>query len=262
MAWQDEYDQVEDRLKKFWKDNPNGRVDTKIIHVSEDFKNAIHRCEIYKDIADEFPVATGIAQDQQGPVGANKTSWIENGETSAIGRALANWTYAAKKRPSVTEMQKVKNLSDSQVTKSEAKTGNSNSYTPSPAVQKKIEGVVTDEQLAGKSIEEKLDTVGLNATEKVNTKNVVTKGTVEPQCISCNSELWDNRQDKANGKIGPRYPDWKCKNRDCKAGKDGTPRVYYMESYNAEQQAPQEWYMPELVKPRDLDDVEEGEAPF
>ena len=96
MAWQDEYDQVEDRLKKFWEDNPNGRIDTKVIHVSEDFKNAIHRCEIYKDIADEYPVSTGIAQDQNGPKGANQTSWIENGETSAIGRALANWKYAAK----------------------------------------------------------------------------------------------------------------------------------------------------------------------
>ena len=31
MAWQDEYDQVEDRLKKFWKDNPNGRIETDII---------------------------------------------------------------------------------------------------------------------------------------------------------------------------------------------------------------------------------------
>ena len=63
MAWQDEYDQVEDRLKKFWEDNPNGRIDTKIIHVNEDFTNAIHRCEVYKDINDENPVATGIAQE-------------------------------------------------------------------------------------------------------------------------------------------------------------------------------------------------------
>ena len=71
MAWQDEYDQVEDRLKKFWEDNPNGRIDTKVIHVNDDFTNAIHRCEVYKDIKDEFPVSTGIAQDQQGPKGAN-----------------------------------------------------------------------------------------------------------------------------------------------------------------------------------------------
>ena len=258
MAWQDEYDQVEDRLKKFWEDNPNGRIDTKVIHVNADFTNAIHRCEIYKDIKDEFPVATGIAQDQQGPKGANQTSWIENGETSSVGRALANWKYAAKKRPSVTEMQKVENLKDTQVTKSAAQTSNSKGYTPPPSVQKKLDGAVQDSDLAGKSIEDKLETIGVSVEEKV----VITKGTVQPKCISCDSELWDNRMDKATGKIGQGYPDWKCKNRECKAGKNGTPRAYYMDSYNAEQKAPEEWYMPEVVKAKDVKEIKEGEVPF
>ena len=258
MAWQDEYDQVEDRLKKFWEDNPNGRIDTKVIHVNADFTNAIHRCEVYKDIKDEFPVATGIAQDQQGPKGANQTSWIENGETSAVGRALANWKYAAKKRPSVTEMQKVENLKDTQVTKSAAQTSNSKGYTPPPSVQKKLDGAVQDSDLTGKSIEDKLETIGVSVDEKV----VITKGTVEPKCISCDSELWDNRMDKATGKIGQGYPDWKCKNRECKAGKNGTPRAYYMDSFSAEQKAPEEWYMPEVVKAKDVKEIKEGEAPF
>ena len=252
MAWQDEYDQVEDRLKKFWKDNPNGRIDTKIIHVSEDFKNAIHRCEVYKDIADENHIATGIAQDQHGPVGANKTSWIENGETSAIGRALANWIYAAKKRPSVTEMQKVENLSDSQVTKSKAKTGNSNSYTPPPSVQKKIKDAP---KLDDKDTKAALEEIGVVVQEKV----MVTNGTVEPSCLSCNSELWDNRLDKASGKIKDTYPDWKCKNKDCD---NGNPRIYYMDSFNASKQAPQEWFMPAMPEPKAIEDVAEGEAPF
>ena len=252
MAWQDEYDQVEDRLKKFWKDNPNGRIDTKIIHVSEDFKNAIHRCEVYKDIADENPIATGIAQDQHGPVGANKTSWIENGETSAIGRALANWTYAAKKRPSVTEMQKVENLSDSQVTKSAAKTGNSNSYTPSPSVQEKIKDVPTGPVEDTKAA---LEEIGVVVQEKV----VVTNGTIEPRCLSCSSELWDNRVDKASGKIKDTYPDWKCKNKECD---NGNPRIYYMESFNAAKQAPEEWFMPAMPEAKAIEDIGEDEAPF
>jgi hypothetical protein len=252
MAWQDEYDQVEDRLKKFWKDNPNGRISTKITHVSEDFKNAIHICEVYKDIADEYPVATGIAQDQHGPVGANKTSWIENGETSAIGRALANWIYAAKKRPSVTEMQKVENLSDSQVTKSKAETGNSNSYTPPPSVQEKIKDAP---KLDDKDTKAALEEIGVEVTEKV----VVTNGTMQPRCLSCNSELWDNRIDKASGKIKDTYPDWKCKNKDCD---NGNPRIYYMDSFNAAKQAPQEWFMPAMPKPKAIEDVAEGEAPF
>jgi len=252
MAWQDEYDQVEDRLKKFWKDNPSGRIYTEILHISEDFNNAIHRCEVYIDFKDEFPVATGIAQDQHGPVGANKTSWIENGETSAIGRALANWIYAAKKRPSVTEMQKVKNLSESQVTKSEAKTGNSNSYTPSPSVQEKIKDVPTGPVEDTKAA---LEEIGVVVEEKV----VVTNGTTEPRCLSCNSELWDNRVDKASGKIKDTYPDWKCKNKECD---NGNPRIYYMESFNAAKQAPEEWFMPAMPKAKAIEDIGEDEAPF
>ena len=252
MAWQDEYDQVEDRLKKFWKDNPNGRINTKITHVSEDLQNAIHKCEVYKDIEDLYPVATGIAQDQHGSVGANKTSWIENGETSAIGRALANWIYAAKKRPSVTEMQKVENLSDSQVTKSKAETGNSNSYTPPPSVQEKIKDAP---KLDDKDTKAALEEIGVVVQEKV----VVTNGTVEPSCLSCNSELWDNRLDKASGKIKDTYPDWKCKNKECD---NGNPRIYYMDSFNAAKQAPEEWFMPAMPKAKDIEEIKENEAPF
>ena len=252
MAWQDEYDLVEDRLRKFWEDNPNGRVSTEILYITDDHKSAVFRASIYKDIADEVPVSTGIAQDQHGPKGANQTSWIENGSTSAVGRALANWIYAAKKRPSVTEMQKVENLSGSQVTKSAAKTGNSNSYTPPPSVQEKIKdvptGLVEDTKAA-------LEEIGVVVQEKV----VVTNGTIEPRCLSCSSELWDNRVDKASGKIKDTYPDWKCKNKECD---NGNPRIYYMESFNAAKQAPEEWFMPAMPEAKAIEDIGEDEAPF
>ena len=252
MAWQEEYDLVEDRLRKFWEDNPNGRVSTEILYITDDHKSAVFRASIYKDIADEVPVSTGIAQDQHGPKGANQTSWIENGSTSAVGRALANWIYAAKKRPSVTEMQKVENLSDSQVTKSAAKTGNSNSYTPPPSVQEKIKDVPTGPVEDTKAA---LEEIGVVVQEKV----VVTNGTVEPRCLSCSSELWDNRVDKASGKIKNTYPDWKCKNKECD---NGNPRIYYMESFNAAKQAPEEWFMPAMPEAKAIEDVGENEAPF
>jgi len=252
MAWQDEYDLVEDRLRKFWEDNPNGRVSTEILYITDDHKSAVFRASIYKDIADEVPVSTGIAQDQHGSKGANQTSWIENGSTSAVGRALANWIYAAKKRPSVTEMQKVENLSDSQVTKSAAKTGNSNSYTPSPSVQEKIKDVPTGPVEDTKAA---LEEIGVVVQEKV----VVTNGTIEPRCLSCSSELWDNRVDKASGKIKDTYPDWKCKNKECD---NGNPRIYYMESFNAAKQAPEEWFMPAMPEAKAIEDIGEDEAPF
>jgi CBS-domain-containing membrane protein len=50
----------------------------------------------------------------------NYTSWLENAETSAIGRALANFNYAGSKRPSREEMQKVEHKSPPPVPSQEA----------------------------------------------------------------------------------------------------------------------------------------------
>jgi hypothetical protein len=156
-------------------------------------------------------------------------------------------------------MQKVENLKGSagqqptqQVTKSVAKTSNSNSYTPPQSVQKKTEGAVQD--VENKSTTEVLESIGVVVEEKV-----VTNGSIEPKCLSCNSDLWDNRLDKANGKIKETYPDWKCKNKDCD---NGNPRIYYMESFNAAKQAPEEWFMPQMPKAKPIDETAEGQAPF
>ena len=82
-----DYDLVEDRIKKFWKDNPNGRIWTEEISVSSDHQSIVIKAMVYADKDDANPIATGIAQDQQGK-GANMVAWIENCETSAIGRAF------------------------------------------------------------------------------------------------------------------------------------------------------------------------------
>ena len=106
----DNYETVEDRLKKFWKDYPNGRIETEVIHITEDGTCVTIRSEIYKDMEDARPVSTGIAQETKGQGGfANTDAWVENCETSAIGRALANWKYQGsnKPRPSAEEMSKV-----------------------------------------------------------------------------------------------------------------------------------------------------------
>ena len=88
------YETVEDRLKKFWKDFPNGRLDTQVIHITEDGTCVTIRSEIFKDMEDERPVSTGIAQETKGQGGfANADAWMENAETSSLGRALSNWNY-------------------------------------------------------------------------------------------------------------------------------------------------------------------------
>jgi len=117
----DNYETVEDRLKIFWKENPKARIHTEIVHMTEDGTCVTVRAEIYKMEVDARPVTTGLAQETKGQGGfANKDAWVENCETSAIGRALANWNYQGSKapRPSREEMSKVGNNEDKvQVTK-------------------------------------------------------------------------------------------------------------------------------------------------
>lgn len=102
----EEYETVETRLEKFWTDHENGRVLTTMEYQDE--RRFIVRAEIYFDRDDARPVATGYAEEIVGVGMVNSTSALENCETSAIGRALANCNYASKgKRPSREEMQKV-----------------------------------------------------------------------------------------------------------------------------------------------------------
>ena len=102
----DDYETVEERLVKFWKDNPDGRVDTKLL----DFNGGryIVQAYIYRTFADSAPWSSGLAEETVAGRGVNATSALENCETSAIGRALASAGYATKgKRPSREEMAKV-----------------------------------------------------------------------------------------------------------------------------------------------------------
>jgi hypothetical protein len=103
----EDYETVEERLVKFWKDHPDGRISTTIIeHTLQRF---IVSASIYRTEVDAQPWTTGFAEETVSTRGVNSTSALENCETSAIGRALANAGYVTKgKRPSREEMSKVK----------------------------------------------------------------------------------------------------------------------------------------------------------
>lgn len=111
------YDTVESRLEKYWEAHENGRVITKLLSDPNQLDEVVVQAEIYADRGDDRPVATGLAFEKRGTSfsdGANLTSHLENCETSAIGRAFANWLYKAKKdspRPSREEMDKVNRFS-------------------------------------------------------------------------------------------------------------------------------------------------------
>lgn len=98
-----QYATVEERLQKFWEDHPEGAVVTEIAHREGDA--VIFKASVYFERGGCL-VATGFAEEIRDASPVNRTSFIENAETSAIGRALANCNYQMKKRPSRQEMEK------------------------------------------------------------------------------------------------------------------------------------------------------------
>ena len=106
----EDYETVEERLIKFWKEHPDGRIDTKLVDASA--TRFIVQAYIYRTEVDQHPWASGLAEETISGRGVNATSALENCETSAIGRALASAGYATKgKRPSREEMAKVQEQS-------------------------------------------------------------------------------------------------------------------------------------------------------
>ena len=101
-----DYETVEVRLEKFIKDYPDSRIATELEVCDRD--RYIVKAYLYKTAADTVAWTTGYAEEKVTDRGVNSTSALENCETSAIGRALANAGYAPKgKRPSREEMSKV-----------------------------------------------------------------------------------------------------------------------------------------------------------
>jgi hypothetical protein len=101
-----DYETVESRLEKFWKEFPDGRISTEL-EVCEAHRYVI-KAYLYRTYLDQVAYSTGFAEEKDSDRGVNATSALENCETSAIGRALANAGFAAKgRRPSREEMVKV-----------------------------------------------------------------------------------------------------------------------------------------------------------
>lgn len=114
----EDYETVEERLAKFWKEYPDGRIETELIEAAKD--RFIVMARVYRTEADARYWASGLAFENISEKGVNATNALENCETSAIGRALANCGYATRgKRPSREEMGKVERFKAERIIKVE-----------------------------------------------------------------------------------------------------------------------------------------------
>lgn len=104
------YETVEQRIMRFKEKNPNYRMHSELVDMQGAPGNTrwVVKVTLWLDAADEHPVSTGFAFEVDGAGMANKTAALENCETSAFGRALANAGYSGNKRVTREEMLKVR----------------------------------------------------------------------------------------------------------------------------------------------------------
>jgi hypothetical protein len=93
----EDYVPVAERLEKFYQTYPDGRVTTSIVEHSIESGFVLMRAEVYRAADDAAPAATGHAFEVRGESYVNKTSYVENAETSAVGRALALLGFEVKR---------------------------------------------------------------------------------------------------------------------------------------------------------------------
>jgi hypothetical protein len=118
----DSYATVDERIHAFWAKYPNGRISTDIIDIvrTDNGRPAqvIVKASVWRDITDEQPAAVDFAEETLGSNPVNRTSFIENATTSAIGRCLATLGFSPKKpngeaanlRPTQIEMTKAERV--------------------------------------------------------------------------------------------------------------------------------------------------------
>lgn len=142
----DEYETVDARIDTFWAKHPDGAIHTQLVSDPNNFSKAVFKAEVFKQRPTQdvvwFPDAIGYAAEEQGTGGANNTSWHENAETSAIGRALANMGYATtKNRPSRQEMEKVERMESQPVSEQ------ATYRPPAPAANERVPGGASRKQV-------------------------------------------------------------------------------------------------------------------
>lgn len=115
------YAEVNQRIKAFRMIYPTGSIETEMIYNENGI--CIFKAEVGVALPDRYIIlGTGTAYEKEGSTFINKTSYIENCETSAVGRALGMAGFGID--TSVASAEEVQNAiiqqeNDTKISKSE-----------------------------------------------------------------------------------------------------------------------------------------------
>ena len=212
----DDYETVEERLIKFWKEHPDGRIDTKLVEASA--TRFIVQAYIYRTEVDQHPWASGLAEETVSGRGVNATSALENCETSALGRALASAGYATKgKRPSREEMTKVQSGASVKASIDEVKAKMAQTSSEYVPVAKEDDPWTIREAQPVQTLESAVETV-----------KSILGGTTDSDIQTCahGEMVWKT----GTGKTGKQWGHWRCIGKILGEAERCEPRWYEISS--------------------------------
>jgi ribosomal protein S27AE len=119
-----DYETVKSRKEKFYKDYKDGRITCKLHTIDKIMEYAVFEARVYLNVEDQknqCPRGIGYATEIRNKEksisnkgskyeSVNFTSWTENAEESAVGRALDNAGYSGNKKCSREEIEKAQRM--------------------------------------------------------------------------------------------------------------------------------------------------------
>lgn len=194
---ENQYENIKDRIKRFYVRFPEGRITTDILHQEKD--EVVTKSYLYKNQEEQIagtPLATGIAREEK-PTGKGFAidKYYENCETSSAGRALANYDMADHTKggeasnASLQEMQSAMAMRETREREFEAKgKRGSTPQAPSapPAGNMTKSAQILDRQIGeAKSVTKMMDKCPIHGCDWFQT----SIGYAHPVCANgCNHE--------------------------------------------------------------------------
>ena len=141
-----DYAEVPQRVQAFRKLYPEGKIKTKL--VSNENGVCVIKAKVYADTG--LLLATGYAYEKEGNGFINKTSYIENCETSAVGRALGFLGIGSE-----TSLASYEEVANAKLQQNQEKTPEEavKEYNDKPATAKQIMELTAELNRTGANIE-------------------------------------------------------------------------------------------------------------